>query len=176
MKKISYLALFITLIFFNTSVFAQTNYKFGHIDSQLLLNAMPETDSAQLKLENYIRQIETQIDAMEVEYNTKVQDYADNRDTYTDFLRQTKEDEINDLNQRIQNFRANANQEIQLKQAEFFQPVIDKARNAIRDVAKENGFTYIFDISEGTGIVMVLYYSEDSHDILPLEKNKLGIE
>ena len=176
MKKISYLAFFVTLIFFNTNVFSQTNFKFGHIDSQLLLNAMPETDSAQLKLENYIRQIEAQIETMDVEYNTKVQDYADNRDTYTDFLRQTKEDEINDLNQRIQTFRSNANTEIQMKQAEFFQPVIDKARNAIRDVAKENGFTYIFDISEGTGIVMVLYYSEDNQDIFPLVKNKLGIE
>ncbi len=61
---------------------------------------------------------------------------------------------------------------MQKKQQEMLQPIIDKANNAIKEVARENGFIYIFDIAGGT----ILYYSEKSVDILPLVKKKLGIE
>ena len=110
-----------------------------------------------------------------IELNNKLQEYENNKDSYTDFIRQTKEDELNDLNQRIQQFRANAQQEITQKQADFFQPIVQKARSAIREVAKENGLIYIFDVSENVG-ALVLYYSEESQDILSLVKKKLGIE
>ena len=53
------------------------------------------------------------------------------------------------------------------------QPVLQKAEKAIKDVAKENGFTYIFDLARGP----IIYFDETmSIDILPLVKAKLGIE
>jgi outer membrane protein len=86
-------------------------------------------------------------------------------------IRQTKEKEIVDLQERLQNFQQTAQQDIQQKEAELWQPVIDKANNAIQEVGKENGFTYIFDVSAG----VVLYFSPESIDVLPLVKTKLGI-
>ncbi len=60
---------------------------------------------------------------------------------------------------------------MQRKQAEVMQPIIEKAQNAIKEVAKANGFTYVYDIASG----VLLYFSDDSEDILPLVKQKLGI-
>ena len=73
---------------------------------------------------------------------------------------------------RMQEFQMTAQQDYQQKEAELFQPIMDEAQNAIEKVAKANGFTYVFDLSAG-GLV---YFSEESVDILPLVKKELGIE
>ena len=62
--------------------------------------------------------------------------------------------------------------QLQQKEAELFQPVMEKAQAAIEKVAKANGFTYVFDLGAGG----LLYFSEQSVDILPLVKKELGIE
>ena len=159
------------LLLIGTTSFAQ-NFKFGHINSQELLSLMPERDSAQLTLENYAQQLEDQLEVMQVEYNTKVQQYLAEQENYTDLIKQTKEQELTDLQERIQGFQATAQQDIQRKEAELIQPIINKAEKAIKDVAKENGFTYVFDIARGS----ILYFSELSQDILPLVKTKLGLQ
>ncbi len=146
--------------------------KFGHINSQELLKAMPENDSAQAQLQRYAQQLQDQMDALQVEYNRKLQDYQAQQGQLTDLIRKTKEQELIDMQKNIQNFQAEAQQDMQKKQQELLQPIIDKANNAIKEVARENGFIYIFDVAGG----MILYYSEKSVDILPLVKKKLGIE
>ena len=60
---------------------------------------------------------------------------------------------------------------LQEKEKELLQPIIDRAKQAIAEVAKENGYTYIFDTSAGT-----LLYQQDSDDILALVKKKLGLK
>lgn len=169
----NYLRSSIVLVFLliGTTSFAQ-NLKFGHINSQELLSLMPERDSAQVVLENYAQQLEEQLETMQVEYNNKVQQYLANQENYSDLIKQTKEQELGDLQERITNFQTTAQQDIQQKEAQLIQPIIDKAEKAIREVAEENGFTYVFDLARGT----ILYFSDASQDILPLVKTKLKIE
>jgi outer membrane protein len=50
-------------------------------------------------------------------------------------------------------------------------PLLEKAQNAINQIAEENNYTYIFDISLGS-----IVYGQDSMDIMPLVKEKLGIK
>ncbi len=171
MKNYLRISLIAMLLLIGTASFAQ-NLKFGHINSQELLALMPERDSAQLILENYAQQLEDQLEVMQVEYNNKVQQYLAEQENYTNLIKQTKEQELTDMQERIQNFQATAQQDIQQKEAELIQPIIDKAEKAIQDVAKEQGFTYIFDLARGT----ILYFSETSQDILPLVKAKLNIQ
>jgi outer membrane protein len=75
------------------------------------------------------------------------------------------------MQQRIQNYQQTAQQQLQTKQTELLKPVFDKAEKAVADVAKEKGLIYVFDI----GTKVVLYKSNDSMDILPFVKTKLGI-
>jgi outer membrane protein len=88
----------------------------------------------------------------------------------SDLIRQTKERELQDMGARIQEFQENAEKKLQDRQQEVLKPIIDRAKKAIEDVAKENGYTYIFDTSVGA-----LLYQQDSEDILPLVKKKLGL-
>jgi outer membrane protein len=145
--------------------------KFGHINSQELLTAMPESDSAQAKIEKLAGDYDQQLEEMQVELNKKYDEYLTNRDNYTDLIRQTKEADITEMQQRISNFQQVAQQDLQSQQQQLLQPVLQKANNAIKEVAEENGFVYIFDVSRGNPV----YFSEQSIDILPMVKTKLGL-
>jgi outer membrane protein len=169
MKKVFILSV---AVVFSTALFAQAGIKLGHINSQELLQAMPESDSAQVKMEKAAKELQDQLEAMQVEFNNKYQDYISKKDTYSELIKQTKETELQQMQQRIQQFQGTAEQDLQKRRTETFKPVLDKANKAISEVGKENGFTYIFDISAGS----VIYHAENSTDILPLVKQKLGLK
>lgn len=169
MKNIMKIIAALLLIITASGVSAQ---KFAHINSQELLAAMPESDSAQAMIEKLAANYESQLEEMQVELNKKYDDYLNNRDKYTDLIRQTKESEISDLQSRIQQFETIATQELQTKRTELLRPILDKANGAIKNVAETNNFIYVFDISQGNPI----YYSDQSVDILPLVKEKLGLK
>lgn len=169
MKKILGILLVVITI---TSASAQKNYKIGHINSNELLAAMPERDSARVELQNYSEMLQKELESMQTEYQTKVNTYLEKKDTYSDLVRQSKETELTEMQQRIQGFQQSAQQDLQKKESELFQPIMDKAQAAITKVGKANGFSHIFDLGAG-GLV---YYSDQSIDALPLVKKELGIE
>jgi outer membrane protein len=169
MKNIVKIVAVLLLMLASASTYSQ---KFAHINSSELLAAMPESDSAQSRIEKLAANYEQQLEEMQVELNKKYDDYLANRDTYTDLIRQTKESEISDLQERIQQFQTVASQELQNKRTELLKPILDKANAAIKSVAESNNFIYVFDISQGNPI----YFSDQSVDILPLVKEKLGLK
>ncbi|MBL1232407.1 MAG: OmpH family outer membrane protein [Vicingaceae bacterium] len=165
--KVILLAAVITMSF---SVFAQKSVKIGHINSNELLAAMPERETIQKSIEDYAAQLTTTMDAMRKEYESKVADFQSKQDVMTDIIRDNKIKEITDLEKRITEFQKTAQADLQKKEEKLLQPIIDKAKQAIDDVAKENNYTYVLDSSMG-----VVLYSIESDDILPLVKKKLGI-
>ncbi len=152
------------------SISAQT-LKFGHINSQELLMSMPERDSSETKLKKVAKDLQEQIETLQVEFNKKYQDYLQKKATFSDAIREMKEKELNDLQQRSQEFEQTAQQDYQKQQAELMKPIVDKANAAIQRVAKANGFLFVFDVSTGA----VAYFSDQSVDVLPLVKKELGI-
>lgn len=170
MKAIKKGILLLSLVMLISGFGYSQSAKFGHIDSNEILGLMPETDSLQNELKNYADYLDQQMNSMAMEYQTKITEYQNNLPTMSDLIRQTKEKEITDLQGRIQAFQASADQDLASKQADLFNPLIEKVRNAITEVAKENAYTYIFDV--GTG---ALLFFENGDDILPLVKKKIGI-
>ncbi|MFC2115240.1 OmpH family outer membrane protein [Bacteroidota bacterium] len=170
MKKVINLVLIVVLLTGGLSLKAQ-ELKFGHINSRELLTSMPESDSAQARIQKLASEYELQMEEMQVELNKKYDDYLQNRESYTELIRQTKEADIQEIQQRIGNFEQMAQQDLQTQQTEMMRPILEKANNAIREVAEENGFVYVFDVGSGNPV----YWSEKSVDVLPLVKTKLGI-
>ena len=170
MKNILKPVLIVVLMLSATLAWSQSNLKIGYIDSQALIELMPEKDSVESALVAYQRSLEEQIGAMYVEYQNKMADYTNNIDGMSAIIKQTKQREIGDLETRITEFQQSAEQDFANKQQELFEPLITKAKNAINEVARANGFTYILDVSMGT----VLFY-EKGENILPLVRAKLGL-
>jgi outer membrane protein len=166
MKKIT-LSLFIALatIGFNNNINAQ---KIAHLRVDSLLTLMPEAKKAETLAQDFLKQFEKEIASMNTEFQTKYGDYMANQATYSDLIRKNKEEELQMLQQRIEAFKEQAQQEYQNKNAELSKPIYDKAKKAIDAVAKENGYKYVLDTSSG-----VVLYSEPTEDILQLVKKKL---
>ena len=170
MKRFTAIA---ALLVFVVAAGHSQNLKFGHVNSDELIQAMPEFDSATAKLEKFRKELVNALDLMTVELNNKNDAYTKESKNLTDIVKQTKEQELIDLNKRIQEFQQNAQEQLQNKQVELFQPIYTKVDKAIKDVGKENGFLYIFDVAKGA----LLYFDETkSTNIMALAKTKLGIK
>ncbi|MGD0756955.1 MAG: OmpH family outer membrane protein [Bacteroidales bacterium] len=171
-RFISIASLMIVIALAGQSAMAQ-NLKFGHINSDELIQSMPEYDSATVKLEKFRKELVNALELMQVELNTKNEAYQKENKTLSDIVRQTKEQELMDMQKRIQDFQTNAQTQLQNKQTEVFQPIYLKVDKAIKDVGKENGFFYVFDVAKGS----LLYFDETkSVNIMPLVKTKLGLK
>jgi outer membrane protein len=172
MKNLGSKLIIAIFIFSSLVVNAQDKLKIGYINSQELLQAMPESDSAQKKIERLAKEHESALDEMTVEFNKKYETYNKNMNTYSELVKASKEAELQDLQNRIQTFQQTAQEDLQKQRADLFKPIQDKALKAVNTVAEENGFTYILD--SGTGAVV--YESPSAQDILPLVKKKLGLQ
>jgi outer membrane protein len=134
---------------------------------------MPEFDSARVTLEKLNTELSNAAELLQVEFNNKYQTYLKESETLTELVRQTKEQELQDYQRRLTDFQTNAQTQLQEKQVTLFTPITEKADKAIKDVGKENGFIYIFDISGG----QVAYFDEaKSTNIIQLAKTKLGLK
>lgn len=170
MKRSIQACLLVAAVIFSLSSFAQTKIKLGHVNSEELLKVMPGRDSAELKLKDYTKALETQFQTMQTEMETKYNDFITNQATYSELIKSMKQKELEDMQKRIQEFQGSAQDDISKKETELLQPIIDKAKKAIEEVAKENGYTYVFDSG-----LQILLYSDPSDDLLLLVKKKLGI-
>jgi outer membrane protein len=165
-------ALMIIMAFVGRSAMAQ-NLKFGHVNSDELIKALPEFDSANVKLEKFRKELVNYLELLSVELNNKSEAYNKESKNLTDIIRQSKEQELVEMQRKIQEFQTNAQEQLQNKQVELFQPVYAKVDKAIKDVGKENGFMYVFDIAKGS----LLYFDETkSTNVLALAKAKLGLK
>jgi outer membrane protein len=173
MKRfVSITVLIIVIALTGSSAMAQT-LKFGHINSDELIQIMPEYDSATVTLEAFRKELINALELMSVEFNNKNEAYQKDSPNLSAIVKQTKEQELIDMQKRIQDFQNNAQNQLQTKQAEVFQPIYAKVDKAIKDVGKDNGFLYVFDIAKGA----LLYYDESkSTNVLALVKTKLGLK
>jgi outer membrane protein len=152
------------------SSFTANAQKVAHINLDSLISIMPESKTAQAAVQEYAKQLEAEVTKMQAELQAKYEEYQLKSKDWAELVRASKEKELNDLNQRIQDFQQQAQQDYQKKSAELSKPVYDKAKKAIDQVAKENSYKYVLDTS--TGLVL---YNEATDDIIGLVIKKLGI-
>lgn len=170
MKKIL-IAMVACLFAFGGTATAQKNIKLGHINSNDLMQIMPGRDSAQTVLQAEVQELEATLKTMQAEMEKRYNEYMEGQAGWTELIRNTKQRELQDMSTRIQEFQENAQKQLQQREQDLLKPIIDRAKKAIEDVAREGGYTYILDA--GTAAVL---YSQDSDDIMPQVKKKLGLK
>ena len=174
MKKI--IALAISLVTLCSANFVSAQ-KFGHIDSEAIIQALPDTKAAQATLENESKKFQAQYQAMGQEYQAKVQAFQENEnlapqavEKWSEAIKADKAQEIMQLEERIQKFSDNAQVSIQNKQKELYAPIMDKIDNAVKKVATTGGYIYVFDKN---GVLFI--NTELSTDLTNAVKKELGI-
>jgi outer membrane protein len=145
------------------------NQKYGHVNSAEILQAMPGVDSISIKLQNFQSELQAMYAEFMQEYQKKQETLEKDGGFMSPSVKSIREKELVDLQNRIQEFQYNVQDDLEQKQFELVKPFQDKIQQAINDVAKEGGYVYIFD-------TQVLLYSEGGIDITPVVKKKLGVK
>lgn len=174
MKNFFRLTLAVVLMLSTSTVFAQ---KFGRVDMASVLTNMAEYKEAQSNLEAYGADLQNQLEQIMVEYNKLYADYEKNAATYSDSVRQLKEREIMEVQQRYADFQQIAQQDIQRKEMELMNPIIEKANEAVKKIAAAAGYLVVFSTTGDQPNSAGLAYFDAAAltDITAAVKKELGI-
>mgnify|MGYP002634432029 CR=1 FL=1 len=143
--------------------------KIGHIDSAALIEVWPGKDDLVKQLEAVQAELEGVLKQLQNDYVKLAKEIETKQKEWPKSLLELKVSELQGKEQDIARYQQSAQNDLAEKESELFQPVFDKAKEAIEKVAKANGFTYIIDSSVG-----VLLYA-GGEDIMNLVKAELGI-
>ncbi len=144
--------------------------KFGYVNSMEILTAMPEMKTVEADLESYGKELDADYQKMVDEYQKKVAEYQKKEKEWSEAMKQVKQEELMQDQQRLQKTQQVFEDELMEKQQKLLAPLITKIETAINDVAKEKGLSYVFDTSKG-----MLLYADQQDDITKEVKEKLKI-
>ena len=143
---------------------------FGRVNFQELLMLAPEMDAAREAIAASQKEAEETYSAMVEEYQGKLPQYQQKQATWTAAIRESKERELMEIQNRIQEFQQSISQELQQQQNQLTAPIQEKVTKAITDIAKAKGLTAVFDLSQA------LYLDETKViDLTPDARKALNI-
>ena len=167
MKKIFKLTLVLAMVFCSADVFAQ---KLASVNTQEIFAVMPETKEMQTQLDAFGKELQEQLEAIQVEFNNRYAEFEKNQATMNPTVKQMKQSELNGLQERYAQFQQIAQQDFAKKQQELAAPIQEKLDSAISKVAKAAGYAAVFD-------AMAFVYSDAAQvvNINAAVKKELGI-
>lgn len=167
MKKLSF-ALVLALAF-SLSASAQ---KFGHFNSAQIIQAMPEYTAAQTELQTLQKSYEDELKKMQEEIQTKSQAYEKEAEKLPDAVKQRREQELQDLYNRYQEYGRSSETDLQKASQTKMQAISEKISKAVKELGAAGGYVYIMDLTSG-----IPYISETlSTDLTDQIKAKLGLK
>jgi outer membrane protein len=145
--------------------------KIAVINTQEILQLMPEYDSASTAMQKKYAEMEQQLQMMMEELQNKQTALEQQKDSLTPMWRSMRLQEIKDLQSRIQQFQSGAQQELNDFQNQLIAEILKKIQIAVKAVAEENGYTHVIDNSS-----QVVLYFDEAFDITTLVKKKLNLK
>ena len=167
MKKIIKLTLVLAMVFSSSAVFAQ---KLARVNTQEIFAQMPETKEMQTNLDAFGKELQEQLEQIQVEFNNRYAEFEKNQATMNPTVKQMKQAELNGLQQRYAEFQQIAQQDFQKKQQELATPIQEKLDAAIAKVAKAGGYSAVFD-----SMSFVYFDEAQVVNISPAVKTELGV-
>jgi outer membrane protein len=167
--KVAIVAMFMLFV----GNFAKAQAKIGYVNFDDIVRLMPEFKTAQTTIDGYQKQFIDQLTAMNTEYTTKGKEYQAQQATMTDAIRTAKQTELADIQKRMTDYQENARQQVEAKTNELLKPITDKVKDAVTAVAKEKGYTFVYNSSQTQSLVIV---APDGDDITAATKLKLGVK
>ena len=146
--------------------------KFGHVNAQDIIQVMPEYTKAKGEIDALQQQYEADLKSMQDEFIKKVKDYETNAKTLPENIRQRREQELTEMQQKIQQSYQDNQQALGRASQEKMQAITTKVIDAIKAVGQEGGYVYIMDIAGGVPYISTTL----STDVTAQVKAKLGLK
>lgn len=150
----------VILSFFALVEFSSSQIKIGYVDSETIIRQLPEAQEVQRRIDLLIQQWQSEIQKMQEEWKTKREEYERRKLILTDEVRAQMEKELAELDKKIADFQTQKfgpEGELYRRQDELIRPIQNRIFNAIKEVAIEEGYDFVFDKS---GEILLLYANE----------------
>jgi outer membrane protein len=146
-----------------------TAQKVGHVNFEKLIAEMPETQTLKLEMEKLGKTYQDEISGMEKTIEATRQKYVTESKTQTNETNDKRVQELQQEAAKIEQARKFAYQDMQKRQNDGLQPIIEKAQKAIEEVAASKSVLYVLDASVGKGLLV-----QKGEDLFGAVKTKLG--
>ena len=150
---------------------ANAQQKFGHVNAQEVIQAMPEFTKARTEIEALTKQYEADLKSMQDELQKKAEAFEKEQATLPENIKQRRQTELQDMYQKIQQSYQDNQQALGQAQQEKMQAIQTKVLDAIKAVGQAGGYVYIMDIAGGVPYISTTL----STDVTGEVKKKLGI-
>lgn len=154
---------------------ATTPIKIGYTSMDYLLGKVPEAKDIQNQLTIQRTQLENESQRMTKEFQEKLQVYEKGGAQMSEIIRADREKELQGLQGRIQEFQKSAESTLQQKYQQLVSPVLQKIQKNIDAVAKENGYSHVFNLDAGAGTAVILLYAPEDGNISEIVLKKMGV-
>lgn len=170
MNKTTVLYLVWLCVLLPTGVWSQ---KMGYTNSSALIVDLPETQAAESRLKSLQESLANSLKTKEVALQNR----------YNDYFRQIEErtlsgeqdilmkQELQKEEKVLQELASTYEKQIITEREGLLNPILEKVQRAIDQVAKENSYGIIIDVS----VLNVLLHADEASDITPQVKAILGI-
>lgn len=162
-----------TLLLFVGSASAIAQVKIGYMDTQQVMNQLPEMQQVQEELNTFIQQKQQALIDKTSNYQEEVASYQKSRGSMSQQQIQQREEELTDLTTELQEFDQQVRLEIQQKRNELLAPVLTRMNNAITTVAEANNLDFVLNKSTRNGESVLFYASANQKDITQQVLNQL---
>ena len=142
MKKL--IVLLLMLLPFAGAMNAQ-EAKIAFVNAGEIFTMMPEFKDMQKKMDDLNAKYKTELETMNSEFQKKYSDFIAQQDSLTENIKVRRMQEVQDMQQRIDNFVQVAQQDVAKQQQDLMAPIQQKLQDAIKAVGAEQGYTYIID-------------------------------
>ena len=150
---------------------ANAQGKFGHVNSQEIIQAMPEFAKARTDIENLTKQYEADLKSMYEELQKKGEAYEKEQATLPQNIKERREKELAEMQQKIQQSYQDNQQALAKEQQDKMQAITTKVIDAIKAVGQAGNYVYIMDMGSGIPYISTTL----STDVTAEVKKKLGL-
>ena len=144
--------------------------KFAHVNTTELVQLCPEMAKARETMTAASNDAQETFNDMQAEFNSKLQTYQSKGSTWTQAVRESKERELTEIQQRLQEFSQSVQAELQQQEQQLMAPIYQKVNETVQDLAKKGGYIYVFDVQS-----LMYFDATQSVDLTPEARKVLGI-
>lgn len=171
MKRIILISVFILLVLFVGRLSAQTNQQIAFVNSNELLESIPEKIEAAKSIEELSKKYKEELQVMQNDYNKKYTDFISYQTSMAENVRNRRMQELYELEKAINEFMKVAQGDIENQEKILIEPMRQRVKDAVYQVGIEKGFVCIYDLANPT----IVFVTPDATDATLLVKEKLGV-
>jgi len=166
-----------TMVWAQTAPATKKTHRIGYTNIELVLSYMPEAQEVEAQLRTYEKKIMEQLNIKQAYLQTKIEEYTElkQQGKLSPVQEEERRKEIMRLDEELKRFQEESEQNYFKKKADLLQPIIDKLQKAINELAEAEGYDYILNNSNTSGVATVLY-GPKSEDVTERLLRRLGID